>query len=300
MPSPTTETPWGLTGPQFLSLFFLGYVVSLLAMAGIRAVLLRTGARGVNPETRLDLYQTAYLAGGPARVVNTAIAQLALSGRILASRGGSLTVASGTTPLSDVEAAVVEAVDLSGKRKAPRRLRKDPRILAVGDQLRAQGLLLDGARLAVFRAAALLPVAVWCIGLARVVNGAVLHRPVGALVAWLIVTAFVTVFIGGTFATNAAHRPSADGRRLLMSMRDQYDAGAGRSLGVSRAPGIPHSAQLAGVALLGFTALSDVELRHSLISYAGGSVGSGSDGSGSDGSSSGCGGGGCGGGGCGG
>ena len=75
---------------------------------------------------------------------------------------------------------------------------------------------------------------------------------------------------------------SPDGRRELEAVREEYDARVadGSVLG---------SAQVMGVALLGFAALTDPDLRSALVGATG-----------SDGGGGGCGGAGCGGGGCGG
>ena len=97
---------WGLTGPQFLGVYFVTYLLALALMYGFRAVLTHTESDPENPRPLLDPYETAYLAGGPGRTVSAAIANLALSDRLLVSRSGALTVPADVEPLDDVDAAV--------------------------------------------------------------------------------------------------------------------------------------------------------------------------------------------------
>jgi uncharacterized protein (TIGR04222 family) len=289
---------WGLTGPQFLGAYLVTYLLALALMYGFRTVLTHTETDPENPRPLLDPYETAYLADGPGRAVSAAIANLALSDRLLVSRRGALTVPAGVALIDDVDAAVVDGVSATARRKtAMRRLRKDPRVMAIGDRLRARGLLLDGASTTVLRACVLLPCAVWVVGLIRLMNGIDLHHKVVLLVVFLVATGLSTLVLVRAFLADAAHRPSAAGQLALQGMQNRYESGAGLNEPATETGRIEaiRQAQVVGVALLGFTALTDDELRTSLIGSVG--VGSGGSGCGSGGS---CGGGGCGGGGCGG
>jgi uncharacterized protein (TIGR04222 family) len=163
--------------------------------------------------------------------------------------------------------------------------------------LRARGLLLDGASTTVLRACALLPCAVWVVGVIRLINGIELHHKVILLTVLLVATGLSTVVLVRSFLADAAHRPSTAGRLALEGMKNRYESGVGLNEPATetRRNDALRQAQVVGVALLGFAALTDDDLRTALIGSAG--VGSGGSGCGSGSS---CGGGGCGGGGCGG
>jgi hypothetical protein len=94
----------------------------------------------------LDVYDIAYLAGGPARVVDTALVTLAQSGRVRVHSPGQF-AAVGLTRRHPVEAAVLDAIGTSGHRSIDTilwRLVDDERLLDVEDRLRRDGLLRRG------------------------------------------------------------------------------------------------------------------------------------------------------------
>lgn len=292
---------WGLTGPQFLGIYLVTYLLALALMYAFRAVLTHSETAetdAATPRPLLDPYETAYLAGGSDRAVSAAIANLALSDRLLVSRGGALTVAAGVTLTDDVDAAVADCVSAAPRRKvALKRLREHPRIVAIGDRLRARGLLLDSASTAALRACVLLPCAVWVVGVIRLINGIALHHKVLLLFVFLVATGLSTLVLVRAFLADAAHQPSAAGQLALQGMRNRYESGAALTepaTEAGRRTDATRLAQVVGVALLGFAALTDDDLRTSLLGSGGGADGGGCGGSG------GCGGG-CGGcGGCGG
>jgi hypothetical protein len=100
------------------------------------------------PSLRLDVYDIAYLAGGPDRVVDTALVALVETGRIRVQPPGQLAVAE-SGRRHPVEAAVLDAVGTRGHRSVDVirwRLGDDDRVLAVGRRLVAAGLLSRWAR----------------------------------------------------------------------------------------------------------------------------------------------------------
>lgn len=293
---------WGLTGPQFLGVYLVTYLLALALMYGFQAVLTHSETAetdAANPRPLLDPYETAYLAGGPGRVVSTSIAQMALNDRLLVGRGGTLTAPWGTALGGGVDAVVLAAATSASQKRALRRLRKHSEVVAIGDELRADGLLLDGTRTSALRAAALLPCVVWIVGLIRLVNGIERHRSVALLIVVLVATGLLTLVLVRRFLARAVHQPTAQGHVALEGMRNRYENGAGLNEPATETGRVQalRQAQVVGVALLGFAALTDDDLRTSLIGGVGGGYGSG--GCGGGGSSCG-GGGGCGGGGCGG
>jgi len=91
----------------------------------------------------LDLYDIAYLAGGPDRVVDTALVALVESERIRVHAPGELAVAE-PGRRHPVEAAVMDAVGTTGHRSIDTvrwRLADDTRLDELGRSLAAAGLL---------------------------------------------------------------------------------------------------------------------------------------------------------------
>ena len=90
-----------------------------------------------------DLYDGAFLAGGPARVVDTAVVALVRAGRIRIASPGRLATAD-LTRRHPVEAAVLDAVGPTGHRSVDTvrwRLADDDRLLAISRRLRSAGLI---------------------------------------------------------------------------------------------------------------------------------------------------------------
>jgi hypothetical protein len=90
----------------------------------------------------LDVYSIACLAGGPDRMIDTALVALVESGRVRVSAPGCLATAS-LVRRHPVEAAVLDAIGPSGNRSVDTvrwRLTADARILDVARRLRDAGL----------------------------------------------------------------------------------------------------------------------------------------------------------------
>ena len=93
--------------------------------------------------TDLDLYDIAYLAGGPDRVVDTAVVALVRSGRLRVHSAGQLATAE-LSRRHPVEAAVLDAVGPTGHRSVDTirwRMIDDDRLLDVGRRLQRDHLL---------------------------------------------------------------------------------------------------------------------------------------------------------------
>ena len=91
----------------------------------------------------LDVYDIAFLAGGPARVIDTAVVVLVRAGRVRIHSPGLLATAD-LSRRHPVEAAVLDAVGPTGHRSVDTihwRLLDDDRLLDVSHRLRQVGLL---------------------------------------------------------------------------------------------------------------------------------------------------------------
>jgi hypothetical protein len=103
--------------------------------------------------TELDVYEAAYVAGGPDRVVDAALVALVRSGRVRVHSPGELATAE-LTRRHPVEAAVLDAVGPSGHRSAETirwRALKDARLTDLGQKLRADGLVAGSRPIAAIR-----------------------------------------------------------------------------------------------------------------------------------------------------
>src|SRR4051794_39017481 len=102
-----------------------------------------TATTAVPALERYDLYDIAYLAGGPYGVVDTALVALAETGRVRVSETGELS-AVGLRRRNPVEAAVLDALGPRPRRSVGTvrwRLQQDERITRLGERLRADGLV---------------------------------------------------------------------------------------------------------------------------------------------------------------
>jgi hypothetical protein len=102
----------------------------------------------------LDLYDVAFLAGGPERVAETAVVALARDGDIRVHSPGRL-ARCGRTPRHAAEAAVLDALGPMGHRDLDAvrwRTVEDERVRAIGVRLHKDGLLgHGGATIALLR-----------------------------------------------------------------------------------------------------------------------------------------------------
>jgi uncharacterized protein (TIGR04222 family) len=286
--------PWGISGPTFLWLYVIGLILAVI-IAGIGRRRIR---RTTDPQSgvMLGVDELAYLAGGPIRTVEAAIAGLIERGALRPSRRRRVQ-ATGKPAQTPVEAAVLATVTRPGNWSVARithRVADQPVVADIYHRLLARNLLI--ARAATFPR--LLKVAsplfiLAAIGIARLVNGLTFDRPVGFLTALLILTGAVTVPV---MLVRTPWRSTA-GDAVLAS------ASAGRtSPGAARGPAMMAMGGAAGlVALGGLAAFPDPTIRAALGRSTAANSASSSSGCGTSsscGSSSSCGGGG--GGGCGG
>jgi uncharacterized protein (TIGR04222 family) len=297
---------WGISGPQFLLLYLVAFAVTVLGvvLAGRRALASDGGAAG---PAHLDPYEAAELNGGGALVATTAVSNLLRSGRLASSsrrRGQPARLVTGKAPgprTHPVEWAVYQAVADGPNRRlkdVQAALEGSSALAAVRERLRRAGLAPTPEQRARCRAAGLLFLPLLALGVARVVAGSANGRPVGFLVALLVVTVVVAAVL-------VLRVPNATGlgRRTLQRLRaEQPRPSAGAS-----------PAELSmGTALFGAGALwaadtdTAVLLRipreHGVFGadaggggFAGGGFGGGDGGGGGGGGGGGCGGGGCGG-----
>ena len=184
--------PWGISGPQFVWLYAVALVGTLVISFWIRRGLAR--AAPPTPSQPLSVEEMAFLTGGMNRVVDAAIARLVEVGVLRVQRNGTLQH-TGTVVRTTLDGEVVQAVQRSPRTVAQVRqeLRRSPLVGGFRRRLVERGLLHSesaGQKLLIQ-----LPVLVlFGIGTARLVNGIELARPVGLLAGLLVVTLLLLVF----------------------------------------------------------------------------------------------------------
>ncbi|MFI7147736.1 TIGR04222 domain-containing membrane protein [Nonomuraea sp. NPDC050022] len=306
-------------------------VVLALVIATTAATIKREHARvrAVNFRVHeLGHYEIAYLAGGPRRVANTAIALLAKSGGLRVSRGGNLHAVAGARASHPVEEAVLAAVAAGSKGVSAPVIRREIGGGVAMDEIRHHltglGLLVPGETL--------VPVQTLLRRL-RLLSWLALAGAALSVAAVIFLSMGPFTFVGGlVFAFTGAAGLIAVARHQR-AMRDALSSAGHDELRRARQAWAPMGSASSGgealslsVALYGIGELHDPSLEAELNAHeadegsgcaagvcgggnpgssgafgAGGDFGSGGDsGLSGCGGSSGCGGGGCGGGGCGG
>ena len=215
---------WGISGPQFL-LIYVGLLALTWAVVAVtrRRLLAAPEGRTATP-ARLDPYQAAYLNGGTSLVATVAISNL-LRGEFVANtarRGRSVRLAARAAPPAGahpVEWAGYQVVAANPERAvgdARAALAREPAMAALAERLRQGGLVPSPEQRARYRAAVLWFVPVAALGVARVAAGSANGRPVGFLVALLVVTVVVAVALA-----SQTPRVTELGRRTLGQLRTE-------------------------------------------------------------------------------
>ena len=184
------ERPWGLSGPEFLELYWIALAVSV-AFAILVRVRLR-GTRGGAPAGALGLLDIAFLTGGPRRVVETSVAGLIDSGALVPARNGAVRLAGSAVADHPVDQAVLAdatryryrtltlLITSVSEQDAPR---------AVGRRLGELGYLVAPDRAKRWRRIGVAPMALlFVVGVVRWINGQMISAPVWFLTLQLVLT----------------------------------------------------------------------------------------------------------------
>src|SRR3569832_164558 len=191
-----SSAPGAIQGPQFLALYGLVALVALWTLSLLQGFALRPKGGKVTARD-LDPYELAYLAGGPSRVVQTALTRLYLSGHVGLAPAGRTPVEAAPLPAnaSPVEVEVMSALrsgSLARRGALPGAFRG---LLA---KLVERGLL-PGPK-ASRTAWTLFPLVIGALiafGLVRLSFGMENRRPVAFLVMMMIVSAFLGLIVTG-------------------------------------------------------------------------------------------------------
>lgn len=288
---------WGISGPVFLFIYVMIAVAVWLAGTQARRSILAAplGRPGIDPTARP--YDLAYLNGGRDLAVDAALAAMHQA-RTVTSRQGKVGAAGRLATSADgLERAIHNAGSTPIARTRLRHHRSVRAALeAIHGRLVTGGLLLSEADRRRYRAVGWWMVAVAALGLVRLLAGVAGAKPVGFLLAALLVAAAV-----GVVQLARVPRRTRAGNSVLRALRVQHHV-----LSPSMRPDwgtYGAGAAALGVGLFGLSALwaSDPAFADELALQRAAAGGSGATGTGCGGGSSsdsgGGGGGGCGGGG---
>ncbi|WP_328458663.1 TIGR04222 domain-containing membrane protein [Amycolatopsis sp. NBC_00438] len=300
------DDPWGISGPDFVVLYIALLGAVLLIRLVVSGVMASRAMRADNarPGPTPSVYQLAFLAGGPDRATDAAIAALVERGQLRVNSYRQISQA-GARPVEPLERAVADVAQLKTTATIRAKVRGSAAMKALEDGLDQRGLLTSAAARRQARTFGLvLQLAVLALGVIRLVNGISLGRPVGVLVFLVLIAAVLTIVAAVRRTKAGMRQPSAAGNRLLGQARA---AASGPVPAGALAGGVLLGGAVAAVALGGLAMYPDEELSAALMPPPGSFGGGGSSGGSSCSSSSSCssgsscgGGGGCGGGGCGG
>lgn len=124
----------------YIAWMVFAVVLALVALAGGRT----RATRVAPPVERLDLYEAAFLCGGPARVADIAVLALRATGAVHLNRDGTVT-ATGRPAADLVTAGVLRAVQRAGGSAPLAQVRhagaRCPEVQAIGDGLAECGLM---------------------------------------------------------------------------------------------------------------------------------------------------------------
>ncbi|MGH8906282.1 MAG: TIGR04222 domain-containing membrane protein [Egibacteraceae bacterium] len=194
--------PFVLTGPQFLRLYAVLLVISVVVAWVARQRALGTAAAAAMPAD-LDIYERAVLSTGTTqRAVDVALKQLADGGLRIDGKG---LVDPDPRPVAahPVERAVLTCIDeVPTHITAVRgRAARHAALEGLRDRLVDAGLLISPQMRARARGATLAFVPLLVLGMARLGRGSQLGRPVGYLVILLMVTVALALWLWGRMPT---------------------------------------------------------------------------------------------------
>jgi uncharacterized protein (TIGR04222 family) len=280
--------PLDLGGSDFLALFAGAMLVAALASILLRRALKSMLGGPAGGGTQLDVWETAWLAGGAERVVDAGIAELHRRGLIEAPPGGKLAASASRERLEAPLDGVLDSITRDG-RIASIVADAGRRMQPIHAALVRRGLWFDRAAAERIAAASALPWALLVLlGGARVALGIGRERPVVFIALLTGVCLLVAVL---SFAVRPGRTPAGDATLRQLNLRHSSVCRAPRSEQLALAVALAGTAVLSGTALAGYHAA-----RQPSSSGDGGSSSSSTDSSNDgDGGGSGCGG--CGGGG---
>lgn len=274
--------PLNLTGPEFLSFYFLLAIIVVFIASCLRHYLRSPGGSPIQRPVDLNVYQIAYLAEGENRVFDTAIASLVQKKYVtIQTSQRRLTLKEPVENLHPVEQIIANAIKLDGRIDKVRSSMTQP-IKVIRAHLQQLDLLVSQTQSGRAQAyPALLIAALLGLGIGRILVGMARGKPVG----YLVVMCFIIALIGLVPWLTPVHR-TRYGDRVLQDLRARVQSTVGSAADAH----LPLAFALLGAVVLPNDIFADLKQVVMPVSSGGGG-GGGDGGGGGGGGCGGCGGG---------
>lgn len=252
--------PWGLSGPQFLQVYFGAIVVAAIIPFLVYKLARREPApRG--SKRRLNAFEAACLKGGADRVSQVAMAELTSSGALRVISSG-LAMVSDREAWSRTQTASVLGIEaddfpVSGTTAGGfKRVRQSPGVRRLRRKLESDGLAHSAIGESVPRAVTVILVAALLgLGIARLIEGISNGRPTRDLDFLLFIAVAESLWLLKKF-TGLVARPTPRGSACLAPVPDQASEAQNSSDAATLMTGT-----MLGVALAGLSAVPESILR---------------------------------------
>lgn len=241
------------------TIFYAALIVGVLLYVGaVRSGLAHPAER---PSfRRFDVYDTAYLSGGPTRVGEVAAVGSAMAGWFSVDRRGEVAVVAPTAAEHPAEEAFLAQLQRHPDvRDALALTTRDPRVIAIGTDLASDGYLVPSSRLRALALPAFAVAAVFAIGGVRLIGLAESGSPPW----WLLAELGLLVLAACVLLLRPPRRTSAGDKALREASLDlpRYDdADADAADSAER-----RSQWITSVALRGRDALRGTDLHRRLF-----------------------------------
>jgi uncharacterized protein (TIGR04222 family) len=233
--------PWGISGPVF-AWSYAGLVLAPALLGLLVGRLLRQGWGAAPAESAPGIYQFAYLVAGADRVTETVVASLIEREQLRVSSTGTLR----TTPLQPVDPLELEVTRLVASRFATTAytllpwLRASAEMAGLRTELgRRRWILPDARRRVIWRTVFFSYLAVFALGVVRLVNGASLGRPVGILFFLLCAVVLAAVLTYRRSRPGGKYETTKAGEAVRQMAKDDRSLAAEPARGVAKA-GLDH------------------------------------------------------------
>lgn len=245
--------PWGLSGPQFLAIYSIAFVVSIALLFCARQVAGRRSTTSSMPTP----YQLAFLTGGTSRMLVLGIADLLATGQAHPTRDGRLTMDAGYRYRDAVERAIGWSLKETVKWSTrARRLSRDRAVRDLVGELSKAGLVWRGRYLARWLPLILLPLAVVVTGIVRLIDvGSHMDGWAVGLIAALLFSVWILLF-SAPFLRKQGAWPSPSGAVLVQRVQIEHERDRDEEARQRERSEIPRAA----IAVHGTSAILDLDM----------------------------------------
>ncbi|MBE9229333.1 TIGR04222 domain-containing membrane protein, partial [Phormidium sp. LEGE 05292] len=193
----SSMNPLNYDGAKFLGFYILVASSFILLASIIRRLLLSIIGRSSSESTQLNYYEVAYLAAGPIRAIDVAIANLLQSGHleiIKSKEGFRRTNTNQVSESHPLEQLILGAINTNqtGYRYGLIQQLATPTTRLIKIRLQQLGLMLTPFQIKLVQVLSTLPIlVVLLLGIAKIIVGIWRDKPVGYLTFFCVITAWI-------------------------------------------------------------------------------------------------------------